>query len=365
MLVTIREKCNTLQMSESKNITLSNGGNRDKGWLSQKIEGFKANLANKKETKKILTENELALNRMSKIAHKIEDLIDSPEFKDKEQPAEDYLHLNDRKESHVFIPAAPDGLQYGITIAKDLKGEPFMIEVYVSPGDRENYSSGKNDGYYRIYFNKAYPDQKHKGERQLLEWGNTSIHGDTYLGKDTGEVIEDISVDHLATRVELKGVDFGGHPSIHVTLNASARTEDGRYLGPIGAVDSLWVQGVARAKKPTEGNIMDSDWNEIKIEDGFGHYNKTFVFDLGEAKFQVAKTKDANNGDLLAFRFSGIRKRLGTTRDNPVVVGPENKDILIPMAMVNGFKVIDIFEKAVDATILACKEKPELQPVNR
>lgn len=314
----------------------------------------------RKERKRILSENERAKERMSDIAWRLRNLVDSQEFRDQEETGD--------KRGYSYIPGVEPGLGYGIRTERDKNtDEAYMVEVYARPMDTEHYSTGMGDGYWCIYFNNDHWYKPKKGERNRLEWANTDIHGDLYLGEDARGVIERVSVDNLATRVQLEGVDFGGHPSAHVTVIAFEKGEDGRrYLGPIGRVRELNVDGVSRAKLPVKGHIMDIQPSKIPVDNNFKGAGVHLEFDRGEMEFEAKRETTPDGEDVLVFIFKGERKRLASIQrggDRTVEnLGPETRTMMIPADVVDGHRVIGLFEKCVDNLIAAFKTKPLLEP---
>lgn len=349
-------------------IQLSNQ-DRGRSWLSRKFSEYAQSLAEKKEAERVLSENELALRRMSDIATKVVELADSPAFKEKAKKSRQTVGQSSWDDYHVYIPQTSDGLSYGITIDKEENSDKIIgISVFVSPSDHENYTTRRGDGHFRI---QIQPDDSKDVKREKkdtgpnYQWGDSVITGDLFLGKETSEDIQEIGVSYLSTSVHLKSVSFGGWPSISLILRATAKDKLGKYLGPISKINSLQVIGVARARHPVTDHISDSESETIPITNDFDRIGHPFIFDRGKANFHAAKTV-IKGREVLAFRFSGIRKRLNPAdRDMPIVDDPEHKDVAVPTDLASGFKVIDLIEKALDETIGACKQStPQLRDKN-
>jgi len=353
-------------MSEGSEITSYQPKNTDKHtWLPSPFKKMVTSIENRRQEKQVLSENEKALNRMSEIAWKVRDLVDNPEFRQQEEIVDQQIGEHNIKIGHSSAKDSK-GQSFSIHTMRDKDGKVDMFEVYESPSNLDNYSTGQNDGYFRFYFSEDHFFKPKNGEKTRLTWGNTSMHGEKYLGKEITKIIDDISVDNAFTRVSLKGVDFGGHPSIHVSMLSANKDSKGNYIGPIGKINELWVQGIARAIHPVGENIMESNSIQIPVDGDFNYVDKPFVFDRGEIKFEAKKINDpTTNKECLAFVFSGIRERFGGDRNRPNVDGPEQRKMILPMDFTNGNNIIDLFEKATDEVIMAYKEtQPKLAAKN-
>lgn len=331
--------------------------------LPRPIQGMVERWRVRKERERVLSENEQAKERMSDIAWRLRKLVDSQEFRNQEDTRD--------KRGYSYIPGVEPGFGYGIRTERDKKtDETFMVEVYARPMDIEHYSTGMGDGYWRIYFNNDHWYKPKKGERNRLEWANTDVHGDLYLGEDARGVIESVSVDNLATRVQLAGVDFGGYPSAHVTVIAFDKGEDGsKYLGPIGRVRELNVDGIARAEHPVKDHLVDIGSSKIPVDNDFRGAGVHLEFDRGEMEFEAKRETTPDGKDVLAFKFTGERKRLANIQRGSVraveSLGLETRTMMIPADIVDGHRVISLFEKCVDNLITAFKTKPLLEPASK
>lgn len=353
-------------MSDRNEVVVSSGDRQNSHrWLPGPIQRLQDGLVERREEKRVLTENEHALRRMSEISQRIVALSEDPAFKDRADVSKQNVGEQGWDNYHLHIPSTSHGRSYGITIEKDpVKNIVLGISVFVSPSNDEEYSTGRNDGHFRIQMTPDYTHEVKKDKRDsrpTFVWFDSVIQGDAYLGKETAKDIEELSVSHLSTQVHLDSVDFGGWPSISLVLDATARSKDGKYLGPISKITGIQVLGVARAASPVTGHVADSESVEVDFDKDFVSMNHPFVFQRGEADFQAAKT-NVNGKEMLAFRFSGIRKRLGVDREHPIIVGPEHRDIAVSTDLANGQKVLDLFDKALDEVISACKETtPQLK----
>ena len=352
-------------MSDKGEIVLSGQGHSEKpSWLTQQFNRFASALIEKKEAERVLSENEKALERMSDIALDVRKLLDDPEFIKNEKIYSQSIGNQNIESGNTYIKDS-NGCSFSINTRRDASGKAFMIEVYESPSDTSDYMSGKDDGYFRYFFSEDTIKKTRKGKETSFSWSNTSIHGDKYLGIETSSIIDDISIDHISTRVNLRGVDFGGDPSVHVTLLSTAKDDNGNFIGPIGKINELWIHGLARAIHPVKEHIMDSDFGSIPIEDNFDHIEKPFTFDGGNIKFEATKKIDEKSGkEMLVFEFSGTRERFSGDRDKPDVFGPEKQTLAVPTDITNGNRVIDLFEKATKEIIEACGRKPQLEATN-
>lgn len=290
-----------------------------------------------KDRERILTENERAKEKMSDIARRLRTTLDDPKFMDQE------------KNRYSHFPGIEPGIGYSVNTERNIKtGSAYMVEVYARPMDSENYTTGKDDGYWRIYFHR-------------LEWSNTSLHGDLYLGPETAEIIDDVSVDRLSTRVSLTGVDFGGYPSAHLTLHAFEKDlKSGVFIGPIGKLQEVDVLGISRAMKVTQDHLADTESLTIKIGDNFEREGIHFTFPRGEMEFTAKKQVGASGQEILVFNFSGDRQRLAGIRSNQRLIdnlGPETKTVAVPMNLADGHKVINLFENCANNLIAAFRQR--------
>lgn len=111
-----------------------------------------------------LTENERAKERMSDIARRLKTALDDPKF------------MNQEKNRYSHFPGIEPGIGYGVNTGRDAEtGSVYMVEVYARPMDSQNYTSGRGNGYWRIYFHKDHSHFPNKVGADRIEWSNTSV----------------------------------------------------------------------------------------------------------------------------------------------------------------------------------------------
>lgn len=306
-------------------------------------------------------ENEKALQRMSAIGWRIRELVDSPEFKKREKVYNDLPEGTPGNLDGWTQIENHHGRSLTIITSRDENGKAFMLEVHDSPIDPKDSSTADDDGYLRIYFHDDPSDKHRKGEKSRLIWSNTSIHGGAHFDGETSKMISDMSVDAAATRIKLH--DFG-YPTLGVVIVAGAKNKNGDPIGPIGPINELSVLGIARAIHPQGKHVSDSDFEEIPISPGFTNFKRSFKFDRGRTDFGATKIRDNTGKEILVLTFEGLKKSFSGDRDNPSVEGPERQVLQVPLDLIDGNKVIDLFEEAVDNVIDACRDKPKLNAEN-
>lgn len=232
-----------------------------------------------------------------------------------------------------------------------------MVQVYVSPTDRENYTTGMNDGYWRVFFDGPYDDYESGKPKKHYKFSNPSMHGDFYLG-DATEDIEDISVDSLWTSVHLKGIDFGGYPTISIWLRAwDVNPKTDKRVGPIGRIREVNVLGLSRKASPIKTpDVMDMASENFEIDDEFKIDGSDFTFARGSSTVRMAKV-----GDNIVIRVDGRRQRLPTRSHPNPDHGPESKEVRIPLSFANGSTILSKYETAAGNLKLAF-EKRSKQP---
>jgi hypothetical protein len=332
-----------------------------KSWLDP-IKGLVSSIRGKNNDRdRVISENEAALQRMSDIAEKVSDWLDSPEFRKNEDTTLRTIDGDSYLEGFSVIDTSESSFTI-ITYRDPNTGKANVIHVQTT--DSNFQITGRDDGSFYFHFSEnRFPENR--GKKAKYTWSNTGMSGDVYLGKDGSETINTVSIDDMTTRVALQGVNFGNFPTISVTLNASAKGKDETYLGPIAEVNELLVYGFSRSAHPTEGSsIVDGESRKITIGDHLDSTEIPFNFDLGDIGLRIEQINDPTVGQALAFTFSGTRQKFSGDRNHPIDIGTETRTMVVPKSLTDGNKIIDLYEKAVDEVISAWKQRPKLEAKN-
>jgi len=179
-------------MSEGREIVLSDNNRPPKKWLPgpvrNAVDHFIQTRDEKRQKEKVLSENERALRQMSDIAQRVIDLMETPDFQAREDAKFDSSFGINRYRGHVYVEDDGHGIEYSINTERDFyTRKPTSIEVYTGPSVKDNYMSGRGDGYYRIGIMDDHQGKikTKQGEKPGHVWINTSLHGDLNLGHET------------------------------------------------------------------------------------------------------------------------------------------------------------------------------------
>lgn len=337
-------------------------------FMQRVVERWKANQAHARERKQAQTENEAAKERMSQLCSRLRSIVDTPEFRARERQYQNrYEDSSTYTGYSLTIPAAEHGYNYSIDIRRDGEGRANRVGVYTyADGDR---TTGYDDGRWNISFHEEFRLSESKQPRRLEIW-DAEVEGEFYLGRETTQVIERLRIDSQRTHLHLKGVDFGGHPSAHVWLQAWGEESDKegqvRNLGPIGKIRNVHVLGIARALLVTKEHISDTSSLDFPITDDFEGEGFRLDFDRGSMDMAIKKVV-ADGKEMLHIAFSGIRQRLrgiGARGERLIEEeGREVKQFSIDTAMLNGNTVLEMLEKEVahlEEAVATATQLPQL-----
>ncbi len=337
--------------------------------IERAIGGWHDSRGRKRERVRILSENEKALERMSEIGGRLRSLLDGDEFKLRQKESVSGPFEGGQKivQYHLSLPAGEGDYSYSLDVSRkgDMKdGQAWRVGVYKRPNKIGDYTTGIGDGYWSITFIDDHKREKGKGRAMIIS--DSEVHGDLYLGPEMRPVVDRLKVSDFETSLVLKGVDFGGHPSLHVAINAWGQDpKTGRRVGPIGPIKELTVFGLARAAKPVARHIMDaSDTIRVPVgDDSFQGQGLNFSFDRGEIQFGV-KRRNEGGREVLGIGFQGQRQRLqgATYGGRPIEAegGIERKGLTVPIDLVAGNKVIDILDRCVGELETSFEKRPLL-----
>lgn len=324
------------------------------------ISKLKTAITIRKEEKKVLDENKSAKERIDTMVKSLKVLLDSKEYKDQEETRAEFPQNGKTYiRRYSYFPGAEPGIYYSAHTDRNPSGEAYMVEVYARPhyGDQTR-RAGEGEGYWRVYFHGPWSDYSSGKEKKHYSIGNTSLHGDLYLG-DLSNEIDHIAVDNHRTDIQFKSINFGGYPSIIVWLQAwGINPKTGRDIGPIGRIREVKILGLARKLSPIKtAEVMESSgWETFELDEDFQMNGADFRFARGSSQVKVAK-----DGENVLVRVDGTRQKLPTRDDPRSELGPAYKEIRVPLSFANGFAVLSKFEQAATNLRVAFEKRKSQQ----